>query len=148
MVHIFSAEYVRYGSGTDPVRVGLRKAVQGSVETLRSLLCPEDGDILGKVLIQHTPDLLRGERGGRQKSCGLAGGMDARLRARGAEKLNLFSGHPAEGAFDPAGNGIGRRFDSRMLPALIAGPVVFQGQSDVLHGIGPPFIPSGFGRCA
>ena len=112
------------------------------MEALRNLLGLQDGNILGKILIQLTPDLRNRNPGSRFEADGLAGGMDARLCARGAEELDLFSGHPAERTRQPSGNGAGRVFLSGLLPALITGSVIFQDQFDISHGICSPLIQS------
>ena len=63
--HMLSTKHIHHGAGMDPVSIGLGKEVQGSMEALRNFLGPQDGNILGKILIQLTPDLQNRKRGSR-----------------------------------------------------------------------------------
>ena len=74
----------------DPVSIGLGKEVQGSMEALRNFLGPQDGNILGKILIQLTPDLQNRKRGSRFEADGLAGGMTPGS-VRAAQKSSISS---------------------------------------------------------
>ena len=126
-------EYVIYFRSADAALVSARYGIQISAEPFRNILRSENGNISGKITVESVKEFFRAKGSICLKADGLRQRVCARIGPRAGVDSDVLSGHAVQDLIYFIGYGTPETIFLRALPSQIAGPVILDGKSDVLH---------------